>query len=100
MGSVGIDFGEDEDSGGFEYHKLTDQQLKCKYTHIYLHMFTGTTHFSLTSFLNMHLNSNKTLFVKHGMENRNISLVSPCTIKYRRCIYLIFCAKKFQLSES
>lgn len=31
MGSVGIDFGEDEDSGGFEYHKLTDQQLKsCK----------------------------------------------------------------------
>lgn len=45
MGSVGIDFGEDEDSGGFEYHKLTDQQLKCKYTHIYLHMFTGTTHF-------------------------------------------------------
>lgn len=100
MGSVGIDFGEDEDSDGFEYHKLTDQQLKCKYTHIYLHMFTGTTHFSLTSFLNMHLNPNKTLFVKHGMENRNISLVSTCTIKYRRCIYLIFCAEKFQLSES
>lgn len=39
MGSVGIDFGEDEDSSGFEYHKLTDQQLKCKYTHIYLHMY-------------------------------------------------------------
>ncbi|XP_052696466.1 neo-calmodulin-like [Crassostrea angulata] len=31
LGSVGIDFGEDEDSGGFEYHKLTDKQLKlCK----------------------------------------------------------------------
>lgn len=42
LGSVGIDFGEDEDSGGFEYHKLTDKQLKCKYIYLCLHMFRGT----------------------------------------------------------
>lgn len=41
LGLVGIDFGEDEDLGGFEYYKFIDKQFKCKYIYLCLYMFRG-----------------------------------------------------------
>ena len=32
LNAVGVDFGEEDEMGGFDYHKLTPDQLKRMYT--------------------------------------------------------------------